>query len=262
MRVLFFGDVVGENAVDQLAMDIPRWRKENRVDLVIVNIENSVVSHPDSPECGFGVSLAVVNKLIAAGVDVLTGGNHSWDAPSCETVMSHPQVVRPANIVDDLPGRGCLTLQVNGDSVNVINLMSAGAAGDRYRTIRPYEYFQTQSFEPGSITIVDFHAGIPVEKYVLAHTLDGKVAAVMGTHTHEPTLKLHRLPKGTYFVADVGMNGPSDGILGMGAQHFVKKEQQQATVDFHLAKGPLQLGAVLFDTEKTEILRLQDTNWL
>lgn len=261
MRVLFLGDVVGEQAVHRLARDIPQWRQQYRIDLVIANIENAIVSHPEDLWCGFGISLEVVNCLTQAGVDVLTGGNHSWDAPHSERVMAHPQVLRPANMLGNLPGRGYLSLDLKDESVAVLNLMGASAAGTRYQTQRPFECFKQQPFAPNTVVIIDYHANTPLEKWALARALDGQVAAVMGTHTHEPTLNLHRLPGGTFFVVDVGMNGPSGGVLGMDNQYFITKEQYPTSpVDFDLASGPLQLGAVVFDTVSGEIERLNDSS--
>lgn len=259
MRVLFFGDIVGEQAVNRLAAAIPRWRQQYQIDLVIANVENAVVSHPEDVRAGFGISLEVVNTLTSAGVDVLTGGNHSWDAPHSETIMAHPKVLRPANIVNDLPGRGWLNLTVKGELVTVLNLIGASAAGRRYQTQRPFECFQAQSFTAESLVIIDYHANPPIEKWALARALDGQVTAVIGTHTHEPSLNLHRLGKGTFFVADVGMNGPSGGVLGMGSEYFVAKEQHpKIPLNFELALGPLQLGAVVFDTVSGEIVRITD----
>ena len=259
MRVLFFGDVVGEVAVDYLASHMRQWRQEHQIDLVIANIENAIVSHPEDLWGGFGVSLDVVQALVESGVDVLTGGNHSWDAPNPESVMAHPQVLRPANVTNDLSGRGILTLAINGQTVVVINLMGATAAGQRYQTQRPFECYQelAASLRPDAHVIIDYHANTPIEKWALARTLDGQVTAIMGTHTHEPTLNLHRLPQGSFFVADVGMNGPAGGVLGMGNRYFLAKEQQpEVPVDFDLATGSIQLGAVIFDTNTGAIWRL------
>ncbi len=262
MRVLFFGDIVGEQAVDQLVTDIPRWRQEHSIDLVIANMENAIVSHPEDLWGGFGISLDVITRLTEAGVDVLTGGNHSWDAPHTDAVMAYPKIVRPGNVTNDLPGRGHITLEVNGELVTVVNLIGDTAAGKRYHTQRPFDHFQAQTFSENSLIIIDYHANTPIEKWSLARVLDGQVMAIMGTHTHEPTLNLYRLPQKTFFVTDVGMNGPTGGVLGMGNRYFLSKENQpDAPVDFDLAPGPLQLGAVIFDNQSGEIVRLCDRNW-
>ena len=262
MRTLFFGDIVGEQAVNQLTTDIPRWREEHHIDLVIANVENAIVSHPEDLWGGFGVSLDVVTQLTEAGVDVLTGGNHSWDAPNTDAVMAHAKVVRPGNVTNDLPGRGHITLEVNGELVTVVNLIGDTAAGKRYQTQRPFDYFQDQTFPENSSIIIDHHANTPIEKWSLARVLDGQVMAIMGTHTHEATLNLYRLNQGTFFVTDVGMNGPAGGVLGMGNRYFLSKEKQpDAPVDFDLASGPLQLGAVIFDSQSGEVVRLCDRNW-
>jgi len=259
MRVLFFGDVVGEQAVNELARYVPNWRQEYDLDLVIANVENAVVSRPEDLWSGFGMTLEVVKTLTEAGVDVLTGGNHSWDAPNAEIVMAHPQVVRPHNVVERLPGKGSLTLKVRDKQVVVLNLMGASAAKLRYKTIKPLESFEACGFPVDSLVIVDFHTESPMEKRAFAHAVNGRAAAVLGTHTHEPSLLLHRLSKGTFFVADVGMNGPSGGVLGIGADYFVSKMRDaDASVLFTLAEGSLQLGAVIFDIAEGTIMRLTD----
>jgi metallophosphoesterase (TIGR00282 family) len=262
MRVLFFGDVVGEQAVHQLAKDLPNWRQEQRIDLVIANIENSVVSHPEDLWSGFGMTTETVRILTEAGVDVMTGGNHSWDAPHPETVMGHPQLLRPYNVENDLPGKGVLTLEVKGKTVSVLNLMGASAAGRRYTVTNPLQAFEACNFPPDHLVIVDYHTESPMEKQAFAHAVDGRAIAVLGTHTHDPSLFLCRLPGGTFYVTEVGMNGPSGGVIGMHPDYFVKKLREPGVpVSFTLAQGPLQLGAVIFDVVEGTIFRLTSPEW-
>jgi len=262
MRVLFFGDIVGEQTVKQLARYLPQWRQQYNIDLVIANIENSVVSHPENPWYGFGISLDTVELLSAAGVDVMTGGNHSWDAPNPELVMSHPKVLRPLNVADELPGKGLLLLERLGQPVAVVNLMAASAVGRRYTTTNPLLALESCEIPQNSLLIIDFHAESPTEKWTLARALDGRAIAVMGTHTHEPSLLLHRLPGGTFFVVDVGMNGPSGGVVGMAPDYFIQKlRDEKISHSFSLATGALQLGAVIFDVKEGTIVRLTSPDW-
>ena len=124
MKVLFFGDIVGATAVRHLAERIPRWRREYEIDLVVANAENAAVSDPDDINRGFGTPARVVETLFEAGVDVLTGGNHSWDAPDAALVFEHPRVLRPHNVERSLPGHGTVRLAVGLRHVTVVNLIT------------------------------------------------------------------------------------------------------------------------------------------
>jgi metallophosphoesterase (TIGR00282 family) len=247
MKVLFFGDIVGATAVRHLAERIPRWRREYEIDLVVANAENAAVSDPDDINRGFGTPARVVETLFEAGVDVLTGGNHSWDAPDAALVFEHPRVLRPHNVERSLPGHGTVRLAVGLRHVTDVNLITRSAALPHAIARAPLSAFDELTFEPGDLILVDFHAERQLEKRALGHALDGRVAAVIGTHTHEPTLLTERLPKGTLFVADAGMNGPSGGVLGMAAEDFYDQLRGGALGAFTLATGPFQLGAVLLD---------------
>ncbi|MGF1574659.1 MAG: YmdB family metallophosphoesterase [Cyanophyceae cyanobacterium] len=248
MRVLFFGDVVGEVAVQALANHLPQWREDYSVDLVIANAENSVLSNPDNPTCGFGITPTTVSMLLSGGVDIITGGNHSWDAPEATEAHSHPSVIRPLNIIESMPGQGIISLDIQGETVVVINLMGSSAATSRYTCTNLLEAVESQQFPEKCKIIIDIHTESVFEKIQFANALDGKVAAILGTHTHEPSLLMHHLPKGTCFVTDVGMNGPSGGMLGMLPDFFVHRiRQKENSIPLQLASGPIQLGAVLLD---------------
>ncbi|HVA37111.1 MAG TPA: YmdB family metallophosphoesterase [Candidatus Dormibacteraeota bacterium] len=247
MRVLFFGDVVGIEAVRHLAARIPQWRREAAADLVIANAENAVVSRPESVQRGFGTSDEAVDLLLGAGVDVLTGGNHSWDAPDADRVLRRPRVLRPMNLLEDLPGTGIERLVRAGRRVAVVNLIGRSAAHPHITARDPVEAFASLSFEDDELVIVDFHAEMVTEKHAFAFAADGQAAAVVGTHTHEPSLLMHRLPLGTLFCADAGMNGPSGGIVGIAHEVFVRRLRGADAGPFALAGGPFQLGAVLMD---------------
>ncbi len=247
MRVLFFGDIVGPEAVRHLAERIPRWRRERGIDLVVANAENAAVSNAGDIARGFGTPARAVETLFAAGVDVLTGGNHSWDAPDAASVFEHPRVLRPLNVPDSMPGKGLARVAVGSRYVSVVNLIARTAALPHRIARAPLSAFDELAIPPGDLVLVDFHAERQLEKRAMAHALDGRVAAVVGTHTHEPTLLTERLPKGTLFVADVGMNGPSGGVLGMAPEGFYDELRGGSLGAFALADGPFQLGAVVLD---------------
>jgi metallophosphoesterase (TIGR00282 family) len=243
MNVIFIGDIVGAAAVAYLAERLPGLRREHAADLVVANAENCLVSGPEV-RSGFGMSVEAVETLFASGVDVITGGNHSWDGPHSATVLEHSRVLRPYNVPDGTPGRGLLSLEVAGQELSVINLAGASAVPEALPVYKSW-----LAARPPGTTIVDFHGESPIEKQAFAFAVDGEAAAVLGTHTHEPTLPLHLLPGGTALVTDVGMTGPLGGLAGIDPGPFVAalKEETPAagTSPLKLAPGPVALGAVL-----------------
>lgn len=245
MNVLFVGDIVGPEATGYVVQRLPGLRREHAIDLVVANAENCLVSGP-SPWTGFGMSVTLVQQLLASGVDVVTSGNHAWDGPEAEHVLAHPRVLRPHNLPPGRPGKGSLTLEIAGEPVTVLNLADALAIPN---ALPPYPSWLDTEAE-GTV-IVDFHGASSLDKEAFAHAVDGRVAAVLGTHTHEATLRLHRLPGGTGLVVDVGMTGPVGGVGGMAAEYFVAlaEGRDTATSPFALATGPMVLGAVLLRLE-------------
>jgi calcineurin-like phosphoesterase len=205
VRVLFVGDVVRPESVDWLARRLPAMRSEHEVDLTIVDAENC---GPD----GLSMPVDGVERLVAAGADVITGGNHIFDGPESDAVLTHPRVLRPLNVASTLPGRGVLTVECGDEHVRVVVLADRDALEVAppvaHMTLEPYAAWS--ALPPGPATIVEMHATSVTEKMTLAQGLDGEVAAVLGTHMHAPTPELHHLPNGTAFVVDVGMTGARD----------------------------------------------------
>ena len=250
MRILFFGDLTGPDALAALARHLPEWRQEDKVDVVIVNAENAAVSRTDDPRRGFGMSVNAVDALLAAGVDVITGGNHSWDTPDAAGALARAQVIRPLNVGSDLPGKGFVEIVAAGEPLAVVNLMGASATGGRYPVANPLISFESLGIGHANV-IVDFHSESVTEKQAFAHAIDGQAIAVLGTHTHEPSLLLHRLPRGTLFVADTGMVGPLDGVQGMTPEFYVREMRGvNPAGPFTLAKGRLFIGGMLIEARK------------
>jgi 2',3'-cyclic-nucleotide 2'-phosphodiesterase len=242
MRVLFVGDVVGVAGVELLDRRLPDLRKQYSIDLVVANGENAEPG-------GNGLSEAAFETLVGAGVDVFTGGNHSWEQPSLAT-LAHPRVLRPLNVPDDTPGRGWLTIDSDAGALTVVNLGDhdaiVGTPGAPERMTSALEAFARVSRR--GATIVDVHAEHVFTKQALAHALDGQVAAVLGTHTHEPTLTIHRLPGGTVLVTDVGMTGAEGGVMGFEPGSFVAGLRSGLILDGPIPQpvnGASVLGAVL-----------------
>lgn len=205
MKMLFFGDVVGHEATRVLVERIAELRAEHEPDIVVVNAENCA---PD----GLGMGADEVGMLFAAGVDVISGGNHSWDDDESIALLEHPNVIRPANVPADMPGRGCITVSTSAGEVTVLNLVDPRAMHVEGKVRPPYESW-LEADKVGTV-VVDFHGDHVFEKQVFAHAVDGQAAAVLGTHSHEATTRLHRLPLGTVLVTEVGMTGPVGGVQG------------------------------------------------
>lgn len=209
MHILFFGDIVGAQAAALVAERLPGLRAELNVDLIIVNAENCAPS-------GLGMANKEVELLLQAGTDVITGGNHSWDTPESIELLARDRVIRPNNIGPGIPGHGIARVAVGPQEVTVINLADACSMksvkivdGTLYSAYKSWR----ESDKKG-VVIVDYHGDHVLEKQIFAHAVDGEAAAVIGTHTHEPTSGLHILPNGTAFVTDAGMIGPAGGVQG------------------------------------------------
>jgi 2',3'-cyclic-nucleotide 2'-phosphodiesterase len=212
MRVLFIGDVVGKPGREGLAAAMPRLREEHLPDLVIVNGENA--------GGGVGITAETAQEIFATGADAITLGNHTYRHREVYGYLdSEQRIVRPANLAAENPGRGHTILDAAGMRVAVVNLMGA-----LYLTVdrNPFPAADelVDRLRGGADAIfVDFHAELTSEKVAMGWHLDGKVAAVVGTHTHVPTADARVLPGGTAHITDVGMTGSRDGIIG------VKREQ-------------------------------------
>ncbi|MGA4844455.1 YmdB family metallophosphoesterase [Streptomyces sp. G45] len=260
MIVLYFGDVVGERASALLAERLPALRHEHRVDLVIANAENSAPN-------GLGMGGKQVEELLAAGVDVITGGNHSWDSEESVGLLSLPRVIRPENLAAGVPGRGTIEVEAAGETVTVVNLADHCAMKSVKATAGKFlpAYESWCAASKNGVVIVDYHGDHVLEKQIFAHAVDGAAAAVLGSHTHEATGPLHILPRGTAFVAEVGMTGPGDGVQGFAPGNLVSG--LRATGDPFSAPlpsvslGPVVLGAVLLDIRDGRTVGLERLDW-
>jgi 2',3'-cyclic-nucleotide 2'-phosphodiesterase len=247
MRVLFIGDVVGPRAVAWLAARLPALRDEHGVELAIVDAENCAAD-------GASMTVSAVQQLVAAGADVVTGGNHAFEGSEVEAVLAHERVLRPLNVADTAPGRGALTLCAGDEDVRVVVLADRLALADAppiaQMAVDPYAAFA--ALPSGPTTIVEMHALSVTAKQALAYALDGEVAAVLGTHTHEPTLALRVLAHGTALVTDVGMTGPDDGPQGMQPQGMIDRARglpEHQLTPVRPAAGEIVLGAILLQIE-------------
>ena len=215
MRVLFIGDVVGGPGRRGLRETMPSLRERYAPDLVIVNGENSAG--------GIGITERTANDIFGAGAGVITSGNHVYrHREAYEFLDRDDRVIRPANYPSANPGRGHTVVEAGGMRVGVINL--SGGVGLRVAR-SPFDTVDgiLERIEADAV-IVDFHAEVTSEKVAMGWHLDGRAAAVFGTHTHVPTADGRVLPKGTAFISDVGMTGSRTSVLG------VKPEQALASL--------------------------------
>ena len=216
MKILFIGDVVGRVGRRMLKERIPYYVDKYEIDFVIANGENA--SH------GKGLTRNQYFELLDAGVDAITLGNHYMSKNDILRYINQvDRLIRPYNLLKEFPGEGSVIFEVNGVSVRVTNILGSVFMPEEVNA--PYYSLLTllSEEEPATIHIVDFHAEATGEKQSLAFALDGKVSAILGTHTHVQTNDAHVLPKGTAFISDVGMTGYVDGVLGSTSETVVNK---------------------------------------
>ena len=207
MKILFIGDVVGRVGRRMLKEKIPYYVDKYDIDFVIANGENA--SH------GKGLTRNQYFELVDAGVDAITLGNHYTSKSDILRYINQvDRLVRPYNLLKEFPGEGSVVFEVNDVSVRVTNILGSAFMNEEVNA--PYYSILNllAEEEPATIHIVDFHAEATGEKQSLAYALDGKVSAVLGTHTHVQTADARVLPNGTAFISDVGMTGFADGVLG------------------------------------------------
>ena len=255
MRILFIGDIVGRpgrNIVKQGLSDIV---DHHSVDLVIANAENSAA--------GFGITRDIGEELLDLGVDVMTSGNHIWDKKEAlDYIGIEPRLLRPANYPAGVPGNGSyLARTKDGTSVGVINAMGRVfmlSIDDPFAVVlREVEALKQRT----RIIFVDFHAEATSEKVAMGWHLDGKVTAVVGTHTHVQTADERILPKGTAYLTDVGMTGPHDSIIGVEVEPALSRFLTGLPARFETATANPRLNAVIIDADEatghaTDIERL------
>ncbi len=227
MKVLFIGDVVGGPGRRGLRDAMPQLRERFAPDLVVVNGENSAG--------GMGITEKTANALFDAGAGVITTGNHVYRHREAYDFLDRSdRVVRPANYPYANPGRGYTVVEAGGRRVGVINL--SGAIGLKVARSPFHEVDAILEKIECDFAIVDFHAEVTSEKVAMGWHLDGRVAAVFGTHTHVPTADSRVLPKGTAFISDVGMTGSRTSVLGVKPEQILESLITQMPVKFETAE--------------------------
>jgi metallophosphoesterase (TIGR00282 family) len=240
VRILFVADVIG-NPGRKTAKGLLRVvRNQYRADMVILNGENCAG--------GFGITPEIVRELLGLGVDVITTGNHVWDKSEILPVLaSEPRLLRPANYPPGNPGRGATMVEVGGVRVGVLNLQGRIFMPPIDDPFRAADALIAEWKERTDLLVIDFHAEATSEKQAFARYVDGRVAAVVGTHTHVQTADERILPRGTAAITDLGLTGGLDGVIGMKAEISLHRQLRQTRGErMQPADGDLHLqGAVV-----------------
>ena len=248
IRLLFVGDVMGEPGRKAVRAHLETLVDSENVDFVIVNVENAAG--------GFGITASVLEQLEELPVDVFTTGNHVWDKKEGVPLLdAHPALLRPANYPEGNPGRGwCIEETASGVPVAVINLQGQALMQPIDNAFRAADRVlaEIQESRPGvRVIFVDMHAEATSEKQAMGWYLDGRVSAVIGTHTHVPTADERLLPQGTAYQTDAGMTGPYDSIIGMRPEKVLERFLLNTPRPFEPAKRNLQLRGALVDVDET-----------
>ena len=239
MQILFIGDIFGKPGREIARRAIPALVEQRGLDFVIANVENSAA--------GFGVTGDVADTILGYGVDVMTSGNHIWDKKEVlEYLPREPRLLRPANFPAGVPGRGSIIWRTRtGEPVGVLNLMGRvfmTPLDDPFAlALREVEALRART----KVIFVDFHAEATSEKIAMGWHLDGRVTAVVGTHTHVQTADERILPKGTACLTDAGMTGPHDSIIGVSVDAALGRFVNAMPAKFEPANGAGRLNAVI-----------------
>lgn len=250
MRILFIGDIFGKPGRTIVRESLKTLVREHRADLIIANGENSAG--------GFGITPVLAEELFELGVDVITTGNHVWDKTEIQDYYKmagdNPhsparKVLRPANYAADLPGWGVYEGTKNGVPYAVMNLQGRVFMASNDDPFRVADKLLSEI--KAKIIFVDVHAEATSEKISLGWYLDGRVTALVGTHTHIPTADERILPHGTAYITDVGMTGPYDGVIGVKKELVIGRFLNNMPVRFEAATGDVRLCGVVVDCDNT-----------
>ena len=251
MRILFIGDVVGSPGRDTLIKYLPKLKEKYRPMLTIVNGENAAA--------GKGITEKIYRKFLEIGVHAVTMGNHVWRNPNVFDFIDEAKyLVRPANFPKNNPGKGMVFLKVNQLEVAVINLQGRTYMDPIANPFEVADELIAEAKKRTSIIFVDFHGEATSEKLAFGWYLDGRVSAVVGTHTHVQTADNRILPNGTAYITDVGMTGLYDGIIGVDPKPVLHKFLTNLPSRFEIPKsGRTQLNGVIIDIdEKTGLAKI------
>lgn len=240
MKVFFVGDVFGKPGRAALRKLLPGIKSQESPDFIVANVENAAG--------GRGLTPALSEEFFGMGIDVLTLGNHTWDQKEVDQILGDPRVLRPANYPKILPGHGWGVYR--SGAVAVLQLMGRHGMADIdcpfQEADRALEILRKETH----VIIVDMHAEATSEKQAMGHYLDGRVSAVLGSHTHVQTADEQILPGGTAYLTDAGMTGPSDGVIGMEKSAAIKRFLTGLHQKLEVAPGGALLSACLVEIDE------------
>jgi hypothetical protein len=240
MRILFIGDIVGQPGRQMVARHLKALIADYGAEMVLANAENAAG--------GFGITASIGEELLSLGIDLLTSGNHIWDKKEAESYLAkESRVLRPANYPEEAPGAGVHILRKNGRMLGVVNIQGRAFLPPIDCPFKAADRELAQVRQVTDTILVDFHAEATAEKQAFGWYVDGRVSAVVGTHTHVQTADEQILPGRTAYITDVGMTGPRNSVIGIKPEDAIQKFITQMPRKFTLAHGPAQLCAVVLD---------------
>ncbi len=243
VKILFIADIIGNPGREAVKRTLAELKKKENIEFTVANAENAAG--------GFGLTKDIAEEIINAGVEVLTLGNHAWDRKEIKDIIDDPRILRPANYPPFTPGKGYnLYFSNQKTEIAVVNLMGRVYMPDLDCPFRCMDTLIPQIKKETNLIIVDFHAEITSEKQALGWYLDGKVSAVIGTHTHVQTADERILPEGTAYLTDCGMTGPRDSVIGIKKEIILKKYLTQIPLRFEVADKDLIFSAVIIDLDE------------
>jgi hypothetical protein len=244
MKILFVGDVVGSPGRRILKTVVARLRLAGDVHAVVVNAENAAA--------GSGITATLADEIYGYGVDVLTLGDHVWDQKDIPSYLERDRrTVRPANLPPGCPGRGWTTVQTEQGPLTVVSLLGRVFMNPCDCPFRAADELLKGPLPRSGVVLVDFHAEATSEKICMGWYLDGRISAVLGTHTHVQTSDARILPKGTAYLTDLGMTGPRDSVIGREIAPVTQRFVTGMPARFEVAGGPAVLEGALLDIDRT-----------
>ena len=242
MRILFIGDIVGRAGRKAVMSTLDRMVARDGIDLAIANCENSAA--------GFGITPKIASHLLRAGIQVLTSGNHIWDKKEILPYLdTQPRLLRPANY-PEAPGSGLYVgLSDSAVPYAVLNLQGRVYMPHTDCPFRCADQMLAELDPAVKVRLIDFHAEVTSEKVAFGNYVDGRVSAVLGTHTHVPTADERVLPSGTAYITDVGMSGPARSVIGMRVDASTRRFLTALPTRFRPAAGPVGINATVIDVD-------------
>ena len=245
LKILAVGDLVGTSGIKELKLTLNQIREKENIDFIIVNAENSAE--------GMGITSKNFEDILDMNVDVITMGNHTWGKKDIFKFIDNPKIIRPANYVKGVVGKGFNIYNKNNKKIAVINLI--GRVDMNVLSGNPFivvnDIVENIKNEV-DIIIVDFHAEATAEKIAMGYYLDGKVTAIYGTHTHVQTADEKILPNGTAYITDIGMTGPKHSVIGMDTEVSIKRFVTTLPERYKIATGKNIFNGVIFEIDESK----------